>query len=277
MPENRNEAETLFCCPVCGAPLAARGACLCCAAHHSFDVAREGYVHLLPASKMRAKVPGDSAQMVAARRSFLEAGFYRPFAQTLGELLCARLNAPEPIVLDAGCGEGYYTRAAAHALPAARVAAFDISKYAVRAAARLGGAQYAVAGSFAIPVADGRADVLLNIFSPAAAAEFARVLRPGGLLVYAVPAPRHLLGLKRVLYETPYENPVQEVAYAGFACMERVPVRGEIRIEGAQIQNLFYMTPYYWKTPRAGAERLAACGSLTTEIGFDFLIYRRES
>ena len=276
MPENRNEAETLFCCPVCGAPLAARGACLCCAAHHSFDVAREGYVHLLPASKMRAKVPGDSAQMVAARRSFLEAGFYRPFAQTLGELLCARLNAPEPIVLDAGCGEGYYTRAAAHALPAARVAAFDISKYAVRAAARLGGAQYAVAGSFAIPVADGRADVLLNIFSPAAAAEFARVLRPGGLLVYAVPAPRHLLGLKRVLYETPYENPVQEVAYEGFRPIGEREVSGSITVPAGQLEALFAMTPYYWKTPRDGAARLAALPELTTDISFRFLVFEKK-
>lgn len=95
------------------------------------------------------------------------------------------------------------------------------------------------------------------------------------MLLYAVPGPRHLYGLKEVLYDSPCENPVSDVAYKGFSLERRVPVRGCITVRGEQIGQLFQMTPYYWKTPRDGAQRLAARTELTTEIGFDFLVYRR--
>ena len=121
----------------------------------------------------------------------------------------------------------------------------------------------------------GSVHCLLNVFSPMVETEFARVLVPGGVLIYAVPGPRHLFGLKQVLYDTPYENTTSDVAYKGFSLERRVPVRGQITVRGEQIGQLFQMTPYYWKTPREGAQRLALCTELTTEIGFDFLVYRR--
>ena len=135
--------------------------------------------------------------------------------------------------------------------------------------------QWAVASSFAIPVADAAADCLVDIFSPAAAQEFARVVKPGGAFVFAVPGPRHLYGLKEVLYERPYENTVQDVAYPGFALEQRIPVHSMLTVTGSTILDLFAMTPYYWKTPRSGTERLASLDTLTTELHFDFLVYRR--
>ena len=137
-------------------------------------------------------------------------------------------------------------------------------------------AAFAVAGSFAAPVAYGWADVLLNIFSPMAREEFLRVLAPGGALVYAVPGPRHLFGLKQVLYDTPYENPCRPVEYPGFVREAERAVQGTIRLEGGAIQDLFAMTPYYWKTPKEGAERLAKLEVLQTEIEFRFVIYRKQ-
>ena len=251
-----------------------------CEAGHSFDVAREGYVNLLAAQQMHAKTPGDSKEMVEARRAFLAAGHYAPFAEALCTLLARELGGgTAALAVDAGCGEGYYTRAAAAALPGVRFAAFDISKAAVRAAAQAGRAQsnvqYAVAGSFCAPLPAQCADAVCNIFSPAAAAEFARILKKDGVLVYAVPGARHLFGLKQVLYDTPYENPVQDVEYPGFSLEERVPVRSSITVQGPAVQQLFAMTPYFWKTPAQGAQRLAACDVLTTDIAFDFLLYRR--
>ena len=184
---------SLFRCPICGnalrreADAAGRPRALRCAKGHCFDFAREGYAHLLPASRMRAKVPGDSREMVAARRAFLDGGGYGPFARALAALcLEATDGIPCPAVLDAGCGEGYYTRALADAFAQAgrpvRLAAYDISKAAVRAT---------------------------------------------------------------------------------------------VRAEGPQVQQLFSMTPYYWKTPRAGAARLAALDALTCEAQFDFLVYQK--
>ena len=136
-------------------------------------------------------------------------------------------------------------------------------------------AAFCVGGSFCAPVRDGWADLLLNIFSPMAEAEFSRMLRPGGHLVYAVPTARHLFGLKEILYERPYENEVRQTEYDGFAFVKAVESAAVITLEGQSVQDLFAMTPYYWNTPADGAARLAECESLTTEIGFRFLVYQK--
>ena len=95
-------------------------------------------------------------------------------------------------------------------------------------------------------------------------------------MIYAVPGARHLFGLKQVLYEKPYENPVRDVEYPGFRFLERVPVRADCSLSSAkEIRALFAMTPYYWKTPREGAQRLFALERLETEIAFDFLVYEK--
>ena len=275
------EAARALCCPVCGGALACAASALRCPAGHSFDVAREGYVHLLPVQKKRAKAPGDSPEMVAARRRFLQAGHYAPFAQALGRLVCGLAVPGAPLrVVDAGCGEGYYDEAVCRALAAqgtpCRLAGFDISKAAVRLAAkRLPQAAYAVAGSFHAPVRTGWADVLLDVFSPFAQAEFARMVRGGGHLIYAVPGPRHLYGLKQVLYAQPYENPVQQVDDPGFEQVDERRVQAQVTVRGQQLADLFAMTPYYWRTPREGAQALAALPGLTTPIEFRFLVFRR--
>ena len=162
-----------WCCPLCGAPLAGDNA-LKCPSGHSFDRAKEGYWHLLPVQNTRTKAPGDSREMVAARRAFLSAGYYGIFGQALGEL-CLEYGQPKagkPLrLLDAGCGEGWYDRCIAKQFEEAgrplELAGFDIAKPAVRLAAKaLPSARYAVASSFHQPVRTGWADVLLNCFSP---------------------------------------------------------------------------------------------------------------
>lgn len=101
------------------------------------------------------------------------------------------------------------------------------------------------------------------------------MLRPGGYLVYAVPTARHLYGLKEVLYQTPYENEVKNTTYEGFSFVEAREATATLTLEGASVGQLFAMTPYYWNTPADGAARLAACQRLTTEIGFHYLVYRK--
>jgi 23S rRNA (guanine745-N1)-methyltransferase len=279
-------------CPLCGTPLepdlAQQGpGGWRCAQGHSFDRAKEGYCHLLPVQAMRTKAPGDSKEMVAARREFLGVGYYDIFGEALAQL-CLEYGAPTqaaqnaPLhLLDAGCGEGWYDRRVAAAFAKAgrrlELAGFDIAKPAVRLAAKaLPDAQYAVASSFHQPVRTGWADVVLNIFSPFAREEFLRVLRPGGRLLYAVPGAEHLYGMKAVLYDAPYKNPVQQVEYEGFAAIGEREVTGTITVPREHLGALFAMTPYYWKTPRGGAERLAALDSLTTAISFRFLVFEKK-
>ena len=217
--------------------------------------------------------PGDGKAMVRARRAFLSAGHYAPLMATLAAL-CAAL--PHDHIVDAGCGEGSYDKYLYDALGCPQIAAFDLSKEAVRLASKLvPDAAFCVGGSFCAPVRDGWADLLLNIFSPMAEAEFARMLRPGGHLVYAVPTARHLFDLKEILYDCPYENEVRQTEYDGFAFVKAVESTAVITLEGQSVQDLFAMTPYYWNTPADGAARLAECERLTTEIGFRFLVYQK--
>lgn len=269
-------------CPLCGAPLEGEAA-LRCARGHSFDRAREGYWHLLPVQAMRTKAPGDSKEMVAARHSFLCGGYYGLFGRALAGL-CLQYGEAAPgqplHLLDTGCGEGWYDRCVAQAFAAAErplaLAGFDIAKPAVRLAAKgLPTAQYAVASSFHQPVRDGWADLAVNIFSPFAREEFLRVLRPGGRLIYAVPGPEHLFGMKAVLYEKPYRNPVQRVEYEGLRAIGEREEAGEITVPRGHLAALFAMTPYYWRTPRDGAEKLAALEQLTTAVSFRFLLFEK--
>lgn len=303
MMEELMEQEIGFCCPICGGSLSRRDRGAVCPEGHRFDMARQGYLHLLPPNKMNSRLPGDSREMVESRRWFLDAGYYAPFRDKLCGLAkdCAGLleqESPGPAarggdrkkshpsgqignglkILDAGCGEGYYTGALRDALPAAEVYGFDISKLAVKAAAgRYKGISFAVASSFSIPVPTGFCDLLFDVFSPLAEEEFARVVKPGGFFIYAVPGERHLLGLKEILYETPYENQRRETKYPGFSFVSRHSVRDEIWVPNAETaHDLFAMTPYFWKTGIDGGKRLEKTRGFSTEIAFDFLAYRRK-
>ena len=216
---------SLFRCPICAAPLIREGRVYRCSNGHSYDIAREGYVHLLPPNKKHSKAPGDDKDMVAARVRFLGAGYYEPLRRTLEEE-AVRYAEEGACLLDSGCGEGYYTAGIAQALREAgkspRTAGIDLSKSALRHAARRDkGTEFAVASAYHLPVADTSIDLIVNCFSPMAGEEFLRVLRPGGRLLYVVPAPDHLWELKEVLYETPYPNPEEDILYPGFSHWER--------------------------------------------------------
>lgn len=270
----------IFVCPICKGELKRQGGAFICPNGHSHDIAAQGYVHLLPPNRMHAKIPGDNKQMIDSRREFLSGGWYAPFSQELNRLvLRAVCGLNNPVVLDAGCGEGYYTGRLKQDLPKnAELAGFDISKFAVKAAAgRYKGIEFAVASVFSIPVASEAVDCVINVFAPLAPEEFLRVLKPGGILILTVPGPRHLYGMKELLYENPYENEHRETEYQGFCFEERVQVRDEIFLQDKkEIEALFAMTPYYWKTGVEGSRRLKETEHLQTEIQFDFLVYRKQ-
>lgn len=272
------KGERFFSCPLCGGELRDQGKALVCQNGHSFDVAKQGYVNLLSPNQMHSKLPGDTREMVDSRRRFLEGGYYAVFREALCGL-AREYGGNGPCVVDAGCGEGYYTGALAEALPEAEVFGLDISKAAVKAAAgKYKQVRFGVASSFSLPFANRFCDLLVDVFSPLAAEEFARVLKPGGSFLYAVPGERHLFGMKEILYERPYENQRKDTEYPGFSFLERREVRDVIYIpDGETAMDLFTMTPYYWKTGVDGGRRLREAKGFSTEIAFDFLVYRRDA
>lgn len=274
--------KSLFCCPLCASPLEREPARLFCPNRHSFDRSAAGYVHLLPANRKHSKDPGDDKAMVAARAAFLEKGYYQPLRDSLCKVVLHHIDGmPAPVILDSGCGEGWYTAGLFQALSQAgytpQIAGVDLSRAALRRAAkRVPEAEFAAASVYHLPIQDRSVDVLVNIFSPLAAEEFARVLRPGGLFCYAVPSARHLWEMKEVLYPTPYENPVKREDYPGFAWRDVKEIRYIAELENTgDIMALFGMTPYAWKTPREGVARLEGLERLRCRIGFDLHLYER--
>lgn len=273
--------ESLFCCPICAQGLDRQDSRYLCPQGHSFDRAAAGYVHLLPANKMHSKDPGDDKGMATARNRFLSGDYYAPLRDALAELALA--YAPKGAdILDAGCGEGYYSAALYRALvqggKAPRMAGVDLSKHALRRAAKREKAiEFAVASVYDLPVADRQTDLLVNCFSPLALEEFLRVLRPGGLYFYVVPGARHLWELKEVLYPNPYPNEEKLTPYRGLRYLEVKEVDGSIHLPDQQtISDLFQMTPYFWKTPKEGAQRLSQLTELDTTISFRIHVFRKE-
>lgn len=181
-------------CPVCRSPFAAGSGqrSLVCPAGHSFDAAKQGYFNFLTGKG--TVFEADSADMVAARFDFLSAGHYRGLADAVADLAAPFLAGAGAAVLDAGTGTGHYLRALLDRVPAAAAVGLDISKFALRRAARLNPEAVNLVGDVwqQLPLADAAVDVVTVVFAPRNAAEFARVLRPGGRLIVVTPRPGHL-------------------------------------------------------------------------------------
>jgi 23S rRNA (guanine745-N1)-methyltransferase len=244
-----------------------------CGAGHSYDVAKEGYVNLLITHQRRQREPGDSADMLRHRRSFLDAGHYAPLKDALAALVPAGAA-----VLDVGCGEGYYTRDLPNPLWG-----IDIAKAAVRLAAkragRDGGARYAVASAYDLPVLDHAADVVLSVFAPLHSAEFERVLAPGGTVVTVVPGPRHLDGLKARFFDEPEAHPDEgPFERDGATTSLRPAARHEVTYDleltdrGA-IDDLVHMTPYAWYVSPERRAEVVDGSSLSTTVDFRIFTY----
>jgi len=267
-------------CPVCGAALSLEGRTYRCEKGHCYDLAKQNYVNLLMSNKSSAKRHGDDKLMVRARTAFLEKGFYLHLRDEICRLAVEYCGGSVNF-LDAGCGEGWYTSAVKNALESAgkscSTLGVDISKEALMAAGRRDkSVQWAVASINLLPVPDGKCDLVLNVFAPTDDAEYRRVLRPGGLLIKAMPLETHLFGLKKAVYDEPYLNGPAEYAPEGFESVCRGELRKMISLEcNEDIQNLFMMTPYYYKTGRSDQEKLEGLEHLETEADFAVCVLRK--
>jgi 23S rRNA (guanine745-N1)-methyltransferase len=263
---------TTWRCPVCGQPLAEAtdGRSWTCGNRHGFDVAKEGYVNLLITHQRRQRDPGDSAEMMRDRRAFLDGGAYRPLHEALQRF------STSGTVLDAGCGEGYYTRGWAD------LWAVDISKPAVRLAAKRAapGGRYAVASVYDLPLPDVSVDVAINVFSPLHLPELVRVVRSHdrARIVTVTAGPDHLSGLAAHLFEVvePHPEGGPFDASTEGTLHDRERLRFDLRLDGhAAIGALLGMTPWNWYVSPEVRARVASLSSLSTPADFQISIYRR--
>ena len=260
-------------CPICSNPLTRQDRSYVCPGRHSFDIARQGYVNLLTVQQKHSLNPGDTREQVLSRRSFLEAGFYTPISDALIEN--ARELGITGAILDAGCGEGWYSARLAEAL-GAELVGFDISKEAVRcAAAKYKGHTWLTATAAHIPVPDRSADLVMSLFAVTLPEEFSRVLKAGGYYFQVLACQDHLLGLKSIIYpELKLKEKDSIPELPGFELVKSLPIRFTFTVEGEQIQNLFSMTPHVFRIGKEGAERLNNTEILTDTASCVLNIYR---
>lgn len=274
----------MYICPKCSEKLSVSGCALKCPSGHSYDLSASGYVNLLLSSK-NCGVHGDNKEMISARRRFLSLDHYLPIVDKLDSLIikyCAENGVNAPVILDAGCGEGYYSgriygNVAKSGAYSPIIYAADVSKDAViKAAKTYKDVNFSVASVNKLPFADGTFDIVLSLFAPLSESEFDRVLKKGGLLITVSPSEDHLLGLKEIIYDTPYKNPPSTFVPVIFKKLGEETVTGEMTLTSNEsIKDLFSMTPYYYNTSENDKKKLDGVSELTTEIGFVFGVFEK--
>lgn len=288
---------SLLSCPVCTEPLAGAGRTLRCPRGHAFDFAREGHVDLLPAGHGRSTLTGDTAEMLRARRRFLERGWFAPLARALEDCRAALRRAladgvaPDHgrglVLLEAGCGEGYFIGGLA--APAHRTAAapdadccfgLDISRDALRMAARRhpGVLFFRNDVHHRICLRDGCVDLLLDIFAPRNPREFRRVLRPSGMLVVVIPAAAHLAELRAALpligMEPEKLDRTVERFRGAFVLEGHDAIEFRAALEGVDVADLVQMTPSARHLDERARAQAAALGPLDVTFALDLLRFR---
>lgn len=286
---------SLFICPLCHSPLIPAADTWRCdgsqnphATCHPFDVARQGYVNLLPVQQKKSKAPGDSAASIMARQRFLAQGHYAPLQAQIVSIMSDILGQHRQTEqqgwsknwLDIGCGEGYYTQAMAHTGMNTLIAA-DISKPAVLALAKASKAEkrlwyqrqeaeavqiaeaesarpaavYPLVTSAAhLPIKAGSITGISSIFSPILPRVFAQTLQDDGYLIIAKPDGGHLASVRRALFEDVREHDsdkfLDELA-PYFAVMDTRHVATDLALSADDLADLLTMTPYSYRAKAA--------------------------
>jgi 23S rRNA (guanine745-N1)-methyltransferase len=269
--------ESVFICPICGERLDCLSTRAVCETGHSFDRSRRGYYNLLVG---RGGAHGDNKEMVLARRKFLSFDLYAPLKNAVSRLVLKHTKRLGR-VLDIGCGEGYYTTAVEKALferdGESCVYAFDISKDAMSEVGKKSERiKTAVFGAYHMPIADESLDSAVNMFSPLAPDEVARVLKPKGIFIMAIPDTEHLFELKSALYKTPYKNTVSDSALSGFTLIGEESIKYEMALDSQEkINSLFMMTPYAYRTPPEARCALSSMSRLDCTAHFRIFVYEK--
>jgi 23S rRNA (guanine745-N1)-methyltransferase len=274
-----------ICCPVCSQTFKRTGSILSCDNAHTFDISKEGYVNLLLSHQKRSKNPGDTKDMLVARRKFLEKGFYGKLANEVNELVTLHVNAlpvEEKIIFDVGCGEGYYI----HTLQANNKTntlffGMDIAKEAIRMAAKKYTDILFLVGNIGkrFPMKNDSVHVLLNIFAPRNPSEFARIIHALGIVIIVIPAPNHLSNLRLQLGQDKIkedkDNQVIENFKENFTLINKKELHYDIIFSQQDLLSLIKMTPLFWQTSKEEWIKMQSVKELDVNMRFNILIFKK--
>lgn len=264
-----HQPTSCYICPLCATSLQLNKKSYVCENNHRFDLAKQGYLNLLPVQFKHSAEPGDNKQMMQSRREFLEAGFYEPMAKAVAMMVEA--NQPKHL-LDLGCGEGYYSRKIeAYCSNAMLLHGIDIAKFAIAAAAKKHpNARFIVASNNRLPYADHYFDFVLRVFAPSNDDELRRVLQPSGLLLTVTPGPRHLWQLKKFIYAEVKEHALENELPQGFERIDTQRISYKIAPNPQQRIALLQMTPFAWRANESVQQAIKDIAEL--EIETDFIL-----
>lgn len=260
-----------YICPICGEHLIKIEKSFVCKNNHGFDVARQGYVNLLPVGQKHSLRPGDDKEMLNARRNFLNSGLYEPIAKSVTDKIqTLTAEKTSPLIIDVGCGEGYYTRKIADSVAGSLCVGADISKDAARMACSRGkDIDYCVATASHLPFESKSADLITAMFSLVCEDEFARVLRNDGYIVEVTAGTEHLIELKQIIYDEVFPQD-KHPAPCGekFTEISCENFNYKIEVGGELLKALLTMTPHIRRINPEHRKRLDMLESLTLTVSY---------
>lgn len=271
-----------YTCPLCHENLTLSERTYRCQNNHAFDLAKEGYINLMPVQHKRSKDPGDNKEMMQARRRFLEKDHYRPLKERVAQLCAEILSGSQHRLLDIGCGEGYYTTEVASHLTnqyaQSKTYGLDISKVAIRyAAKRYSNCHFSVASSHRLPFENGSLDAVLRIYAPCKAEELSRVVADSGIVVTVTPAGRHLYQLRDEIYPDVRLHSEEAEIIAGFELEQQEKLSYVMQLGDGDGYDLLQMTPFAWKASDALRDKLKSATLFECEADFMIRIYRKKA
>jgi len=275
-------------CPIDGGRLEFHERQLACEKGHVFDIARQGYINLLPVQHKRTKQPGDSKEMVLARSRFLNSGLYEPVANKLAKIIFTYLaDDKESCLLDAGCGEGYYLDYVFNYLKDKNDCSdlafigLDISKAAIaESAKRNKQITWIVGTNRQPPVGVASVEIILCVFGFQSFEGFSKVLKPGGKVILVEPGPEHLKELREIIYTEVKKSQPQDLSYLeerGFSLLDRQPLEFKtVAINNQQINHLLLMTPHFYRATKKGREAAANLKTLDLTVDVVFRVLQKK-
>lgn len=268
-----------YTCPLCNLALNDQEKLYRCDNNHSFDLAKENYLNLLPVQFKHSKNPGDNKAMVNARREFLEKGYYQPLVDKIFSLYQKHMAVTTlpPIILDAGCGEGYYTHQ--HKTANNTVYGVDIAKEAIKKAGKkYPECHFSVATLSKLPFAAQQFSWLFSIYAPILEAEFTRVLAQEGYLLTVTPAKQHLMQLKQKIYHDAKEHNEEKLTIEHLTLIHQENVSYTMTLKsGEDTLNLLSMTPFAFKASDAVKTELLSINNFQCQADFLIRLYQKKN
>jgi len=274
--------STLLTCPICDNTLSLADKSFKCQEGHCFDLSKGGYVNLLPVHRKNSMDPGDNKEMIQSRRHFLDKGYYWPLVNNIAGMMQEHLKHEEAVLLDCGCGEGYYTKQLFEdqKLKIVEAYGFDISKYSVRMAAhRYKQLHFFVSSIQHIPIQPSSIDLALIIFAPLNLEELDKVLKDDGHLLIAYAGPDHLKELAALIYTKvkPHQYDPSKKVQSYFSMEAKQSLTFKIELDNPEdILALLKMTPYYWSTSKEKLLDIQNQKSLELTCDFEMAIFKKK-